>query len=58
MGVAVRMAVLEALSRNLPQRVSQRMLSDRRPILLTNARLVDPSRDVDEPGRRAHRRRA
>lgn len=26
------------------------MLSDRRPILLANARLIDPSRDLDEPG--------
>src|SRR5262245_37940872 len=26
------------------------MLSDRRPILLTNARIVDPSRDLDTPG--------
>src|ERR671929_421115 len=26
------------------------MLSDRRPILLANARLVDPSRDLDFPG--------
>ena len=26
------------------------MLSDRRPILLTNARIVDPSRDLDFPG--------
>ncbi|MGZ3410569.1 MAG: dihydroorotase [Xanthobacteraceae bacterium] len=26
------------------------MLSDRRPILLTNARIVDPSRDLDMPG--------
>ncbi|MDQ8726253.1 dihydroorotase [Bradyrhizobium sp. LHD-71] len=26
------------------------MLTDRRPILLANARLVDPSRGVDEPG--------
>ena len=26
------------------------MLSDRRPILLANARLVDPSRDLDGPG--------
>jgi dihydroorotase len=26
------------------------MLSDRRPILLTNARIVDPSRDLDLPG--------
>jgi dihydroorotase len=26
------------------------MLSDRRPILLTNARLVDPSRELDFPG--------
>jgi dihydroorotase len=26
------------------------MLSDRRPILLTNARIVDPSRDLDIPG--------
>ena len=26
------------------------MLSDRRPILLTNARIVDPSRDMDIPG--------
>ena len=26
------------------------MLSDRRPILLTNARIVDPSRDMDAPG--------
>lgn len=26
------------------------MLSDRRPILLTNARIVDPSRDLDVPG--------
>jgi dihydroorotase len=26
------------------------MLSDRRPILLTNARIIDPSRDVDFPG--------
>ena len=37
MGVAVRMAVLEALARNLPERVTP-MLSDRRPILLANAR--------------------
>lgn len=27
-----------------------RMLSDRRPILLTNARIIDPSRDLDFPG--------
>lgn len=27
-----------------------RMLSDRRPILLANARIVDPSRDLDFPG--------
>src|SRR3954467_8412388 len=26
------------------------MLSDRRPVLLTNARIVDPSRDLDFPG--------
>jgi dihydroorotase len=26
------------------------MLSDRRPILLTNARIIDPSRDLDIPG--------
>src|SRR4051812_17354935 len=26
------------------------MLTDRRPILLANARLVDPSRDIDGPG--------
>ena len=26
------------------------MLSDRRPLLLTNARIVDPSRDLDFPG--------
>jgi dihydroorotase len=26
------------------------MLSERRPILLANARIVDPSRDMDEPG--------
>ena len=26
------------------------MLSDRRPILLTNARIVDPSRDLDTSG--------
>ena len=26
------------------------MLSDRRPILLTNARIIDPSRDLDFPG--------
>jgi dihydroorotase len=26
------------------------MLTDRRPILLANARLVDPSRDIDSPG--------
>ena len=26
------------------------MLSDRRPILLANARLIDPSRDFDGPG--------
>jgi dihydroorotase len=26
------------------------MLSDRRPILLANARIVDPSRDLDFPG--------
>ncbi len=26
------------------------MLSDRRPILLANARLIDPSRDLDGPG--------
>src|SRR5262245_58068332 len=26
------------------------MLSDRRPLLLTNARIVDPSRDLDTPG--------
>src|SRR5213592_2980599 len=26
------------------------MLTDRRPILLANARVVDPSRDLDEPG--------
>ncbi len=26
------------------------MLSERRPILLTNARIVDPSRDLDTPG--------
>src|SRR5512144_3165433 len=26
------------------------MLGDRRPILLANARIVDPSRDVDGPG--------
>jgi len=25
------------------------MLSDRRPILLANARIVDPSRDLDSP---------
>ncbi|MET0444359.1 MAG: dihydroorotase [Pseudorhodoplanes sp.] len=27
-----------------------RMLSDRRPILLTNARIIDPSRELDFPG--------
>jgi len=27
-----------------------RMLSDRRPILLANARIIDPSRDLDFPG--------
>ena len=26
------------------------MLSDRRPILFANARIVDPSRDLDFPG--------
>src|SRR2546430_17573272 len=26
------------------------MLADPRPILLANARIVDPSRDLDEPG--------
>ena len=26
------------------------MLTDRRPILLANARLIDPSRDFDGPG--------
>ena len=26
------------------------MLTDRRPILLANARVVDPSRDFDGPG--------
>ena len=26
------------------------MLTDRRPILLANARIVDPSRDFDGPG--------
>jgi dihydroorotase len=26
------------------------MLNDRRPILLANARVIDPSRDLDEPG--------
>src|SRR3974390_843742 len=26
------------------------MLSDRRPILLANARIIDPSRDLDFPG--------
>ena len=26
------------------------MLTDRRPILLANARLIDPSRDLDGPG--------
>ena len=26
------------------------MLTDRRPILLANARLIDPSRDIDGPG--------
>src|SRR5881397_3963475 len=26
------------------------MLSDRRPILLTNARIIDPSRNLDFPG--------
>src|SRR5690349_8704912 len=26
------------------------MLSDRRPILLTNARIIDPARDIDMPG--------
>ena len=26
------------------------MLSDRRPILLANARILDPSRDLDFPG--------
>ena len=50
MGVAVRMAVLEALSRNLPERVKVRCISDRRPILLTNARIIDPSRDLDFTG--------
>ena len=33
------------------------MLSDRRPILLTNARIIDPSRDLDFVGRSADRRR-
>ena len=94
MGVAVRMAVLEALSRNLPNaeilstvipgrraapdpesRCTFRILSlripgsrlrqrpgmteqyvmlidrrDRRPILLANARIMDPSRDLDLAG--------
>ena len=45
MGVAVRMAVLEALPRIC--RTRDVMLSDRRPILLANARIVDPSRDLD-----------
>ena len=48
MGVAVRMAVLEALSRNF--RTHTMMLSDRRPILLANARIVDPLRDLDIVG--------
>jgi dihydroorotase len=26
------------------------MLTDRRPILLANARVIDPSRDLDAPG--------
>jgi dihydroorotase len=26
------------------------MLTERRPILLANARLIDPSRDLDSPG--------
>ena len=38
MGVAVRMAVLEALAATLPNA----MPADRRPILLANARVVDP----------------
>jgi len=33
------------------------MLTDRRPILLANARVIDPSRDLDASGRRADRRR-
>lgn len=37
--------------RTLPSRRQVRaMLTDRRPILLTNARVVDPSRDLDFPG--------
>src|SRR6201993_3064794 len=39
-------------SRRLPAtcRTRDAMLTDRRPILLANARLIDPSRDFDAPG--------
>ena len=58
MGVAVRMAVLEAMSRPLPnacgprpaQRRSRMMVTERRPILLANGRILDPSRDLDIHG--------
>ena len=33
-------------ARNLPNAMTP-MLTDRRPILLANARLIDPSRDLD-----------
>ena len=46
MGVAVRMAALEALSRNLGTRKA-RCFRIAVPILLTDARIIDPSRDLD-----------
>jgi dihydroorotase len=54
MGVAVRMAVLEALSRHLPNALRRAMnkISDSpaAPTVFINARLVDPDTGLDEPG--------
>ena len=53
MGVAVRMAVLEALARHLPQRDETRM--SRRPIALRQRPPRRPARGLDERGARARR---
>ena len=54
MGVAVRMAVLEALARNLPNDERNRRAPPEQPspaaTVFINARIVDPRSNRDEPG--------